>query len=91
MNKKALTEADIRTKYILPALVQADWDAMTQIREEVYFTDGRVAEQRRIVAKVDELMTLCDDLEASLTRTQTESRRLLDSVLAEIDANRPKQ
>jgi len=43
-----------------------------------------LAEQHRIVAKVDELMVLCDELEASLTRTQTESRRLLDAVMAEI-------
>ncbi|MBP8285002.1 MAG: DEAD/DEAH box helicase family protein, partial [Chromatiaceae bacterium] len=45
MNKKALTEADIRTKFITPALVGANgdkWDLMTQVREEVYFTKGRV-------------------------------------------------
>ncbi len=45
MNKKSLTEAAIRTKYITPALVGArgeKWNVMTQIREEVYFTKGRV-------------------------------------------------
>lgn len=42
-----------------------------------------LAEQRRIVAKVDELMTLCDRLEAQLTTTRTESRRLLESILNE--------
>lgn len=42
-----------------------------------------IAEQQRIVAKVDELMALCDKLEAQLTTTQTESRRLLESVLHE--------
>lgn len=45
MNKKDLTEADIRTKFITPALVGATagrWDVMTQVREEVYFTNGRV-------------------------------------------------
>ncbi len=45
MNKKELTEADIRTKFITPALLGADnskWDLMTQIREEFYFTKGRV-------------------------------------------------
>lgn len=39
MNKKDLTEADIRTKFITPALVGADgskWNLMTQIREEAY-------------------------------------------------------
>jgi type I restriction enzyme S subunit len=40
-----------------------------------------LAEQHRIVAKVDELMALCDRLEAQLTTTQTESRRLLEAVL----------
>jgi type I restriction enzyme S subunit len=39
-------------------------------------------EQNRIVAKVDELMALCDKLEAQLTITQTDSRRLLEAVLA---------
>ena len=38
-------------------------------------------EQHRIVAKVDELMALCDQLEAQLTTTQTDSRRLLEAVL----------
>ncbi len=45
MNKKALTETDIRTKFITPALVGADgekWNVMTQISEEAYFTKGRV-------------------------------------------------
>jgi type I restriction enzyme R subunit len=45
MNKKSLTEADIRTKFITPALLGADrekWDSLSQIREEVYFTRGRV-------------------------------------------------
>jgi len=39
------------------------------------------AEQHRIVAKVDELMALCDQLEAQLTTTQANNRRLLEAVL----------
>jgi len=42
-----------------------------------------LAEQHRIVAKVDELMGLCDRLEASLTDTADTRRRLLDALLAE--------
>jgi type I restriction enzyme S subunit len=42
-----------------------------------------VAEQRRIVAKVDELMALCDRLEASLTMSEDIRRRMLDALLAE--------
>ncbi len=39
------------------------------------------AEQHRIVAKVEELMALCDQLEAQITTTQTESRRLIEAIL----------
>ena len=38
-------------------------------------------EQPRNVARVNELMALCDRLEAQLTTTQTQSRRLLESTL----------
>lgn len=41
-NKKELSERDICTQFILPALVKAGWDVSKQIREEVYFTDGRI-------------------------------------------------
>jgi type I restriction enzyme S subunit len=39
------------------------------------------AEQLRIIAKVDELMAMCDQLESRLTTAQTEAARLLASVL----------
>jgi type I restriction enzyme S subunit len=48
-----------------------------------------LAEQHRIVAKVDELMALCDRLEASLASGETTSRRLLDALLAEALAAEP--
>jgi type I restriction enzyme R subunit len=40
--KKSLSERDICTKYITPALQQAGWDSLRQIREEFTFTAGRV-------------------------------------------------
>lgn len=40
--KKDLSERDICTKYIQPALEKAGWNSLTQIREEVSFTDGRI-------------------------------------------------
>jgi type I restriction enzyme R subunit len=42
MNKKLLTERDICTKFITPALMQAGWDLNNQVREEVSFTNGRI-------------------------------------------------
>jgi type I restriction enzyme S subunit len=42
-----------------------------------------LAEQNRIVAKVDELMALCDELETHLTEATTTRRQLLEATLAE--------
>ncbi|GAA6131870.1 EcoAI/FtnUII family type I restriction enzme subunit R [Halopseudomonas sabulinigri] len=42
MDKKSLTERDICSKYIAPAIQQAGWDMQRQVREEVSFTAGRI-------------------------------------------------
>jgi type I restriction enzyme S subunit len=42
------------------------------------------AEQRRIVAKVEHLMKLCDDLEAKLHRAETTAAKLAEAVVAEM-------
>ena len=49
-----------------------------------------LAEQHRIVAKVDALMALCDQLEASLTTTATTRRTLLDALLHEALDHKPE-
>lgn len=41
-DKKSLSERDICTKYITPAIIGAGWDLHSQIREEVSFTKGRI-------------------------------------------------
>ena len=54
MNKKTLTEADIRTKFITPAIVGMSgtkWNVMTQLREEIYFTKGRVIVRGKTVKR----------------------------------------
>jgi type I restriction enzyme R subunit len=42
MDKKRLSETDIITKFILPAVDKAGWDSMTQLRQEVKLRDGKV-------------------------------------------------
>lgn len=54
MDKKSLTETDIRTKYITPAITgehAGGWDVMTQVREEAYFTKGRVIVRGKTVKR----------------------------------------
>ena len=53
IDKKSLTERDICTKFINPALEAAGWDLMHQIREQYYFTDGRVIVQGKTVKRGD--------------------------------------
>lgn len=42
MDKKSLSERDICTKFITPAIEKSGWDKRTQLLEEVTFTDGRI-------------------------------------------------
>lgn len=42
MSKKQLTERDICSKYITPALISSGWDLHIQIREEFNLTNGRI-------------------------------------------------
>ena len=51
MNKKSLSERDICTKFITPALRKVGWDEMTQIREEVGFTKGRIIVRGKLVSR----------------------------------------
>lgn len=47
--RRTLSERDICTKFITPALRQAGWDEMSQIREEVRFTKGRIIVRGKLV------------------------------------------
>ena len=51
MDKRSLTERDICTKFITPALRGAGWDEMSQLREEVSFTAGRIVVRGKLVTR----------------------------------------
>ena len=51
MDKRALSERDICTKFITPALRKSGWDEMLQIREEVSFTKGRIIVRGKLVSR----------------------------------------
>ncbi|SBS28430.1 Type-1 restriction enzyme R protein [Marinomonas aquimarina] len=51
INKANLTETDIITKLVLPAVKSAGWDDMTQIRQEVKLKDGKVVVRGQMAAR----------------------------------------
>src|SRR5579863_8992698 len=51
MNKKDLSERDICSKFITPAIQAAGWDLLTQVREEVGFTKGRIIVRDKLVTR----------------------------------------
>ncbi len=54
IDKKSLSETDIRTKFITPAIVEGNppgWDVMTRMREEVYFTKGKILVRGKTVQR----------------------------------------
>src|SRR5436190_8836724 len=51
MNKRLLSERDICTKFITPAVKRAGWDVLAQIREEVGFTKGRIIVRGKLVSR----------------------------------------
>lgn len=50
-NKTSLSERDVCTKFITPALTAAGWDLRHQIREEVTLTKGRIKVRGRMVSR----------------------------------------
>ena len=89
----ALIDPDFLVKFMItPAFVsqavsEDNRVAMPKINQaalsDILVPVPPIAEQHRIVAKLDALMALCDRLEASLTATAATRRRLLDALLAE--------
>jgi len=81
------------TKFINPAVRNADWDELSPICEHVYFTMGRIIVRGKLVtqgkAKFGAMViggepwSLGDRLEAQLSTAQTESLRLLEALLHE--------
>jgi type I site-specific restriction endonuclease len=129
VSNKKLSERDVCSKFITPAITNAGWDLHTQIREEVSFTKGRIivrgklhsrgeqkradyilyyksnipiaiieakdnahsvgagtpplSEQHRIVAKVDALMALCDQLKTRIQQANQQQQAIADALVAQ--------
>ena len=51
LNLSNMTEADIITKCVMPAILNAGWDNTTQIRQEVKLRDGKVIVRGKVAAR----------------------------------------
>ena len=51
MDKKTLSERDICTKFITPAVEKSGWNTYTQLLEEVSFTDGKIYVRGKLTAR----------------------------------------
>lgn len=51
MNKRDLSERDICSQFIGPAIEQGGWDRTLQVREEVSFTKGRIIVRGKLVSR----------------------------------------
>lgn len=77
-DKTLLTETDIRTKFVTPAIT-AKWDLMTQVREEVFFTKGRVMVRGKTVKrgagkKADYILSYRPNLPLAVVETKDGNR-----------------
>lgn len=51
MDKSSFSERDICTKFITPAIEKSGWDKLTQLLEEVSFTDGKIYVRGKLTAR----------------------------------------
>lgn len=51
IDKKKLSERDICTKFITPAIQNAGWNLQSQVLEEVTFTDGKIYVRGKLTAR----------------------------------------
>ena len=93
MNKKDFSEADIRSKFISPAItggVTPKWDLMTQVREEFYFTKGRVIVRGKSVKrgeakKVDYLLYYKPNIPIAVIEAKDNTHALGDGMQQALD------
>ena len=90
LNKQKLTETDIRTKFIMPAIKNAGWDIHNQIREEYFFTDGRIIVKRNMTTrgkrkKVDYLLFYKPNLPIAIIEAKDNKHSIGDGIQQAIE------
>ena len=90
MDKKSLSERDICTKFITPALRKAGWDELAQIREEVSFTKGRIIVRGKLVSRgkgkrADYILYYKPNLPVALIEAKDNSHAIGDGMQQALD------
>lgn len=90
MDKKALSERDICTKFITPAVTKAGWDVDTQIREEVSFTKGRIIVRGKLVSRgqakrADYVLSYKPNIPLAVIEAKDNSRSVGDGMQQALD------
>ncbi len=90
MDKKLLSERDICTKFITPAIKHAGWDEMSQIREEVSFTKGRIIVRGKLVSRgkakrADYVLYFKPNIPIALIEAKDNSRSVGDGIQQGLD------
>ncbi len=89
-SKKELTERDICTKYINPALLKSGWNIQTQVREEVYFTDGKIyvkgnKTKRANGKKADYILYYKPNIPVAIIEAKDNNHRVQDGIQQGLD------
>ena len=95
MDKKSLSERDICSKYIAPAISQASRDMRKQVREEkVSFTKGRIIARGKLHSSDEpgqrycqwKDLTLCDRPKACLNQLSQRNEQLANTLIEQAAA-----
>ena len=83
--KTDLSERDICTKYIIPAIKKAGWDIQTQVREEVCFTDGQITVKGRLTSrkerkKADYILYYKANIAVAVIEAKKNTKRISDGI-----------
>ncbi len=86
LDKKSLSERDICTKFITPAIVKAGWDANTQFLEEVSFTDGKIyirgkLHSRGQAKRADYILYYKPNIPIAIVEAKDNARQVLEALL----------
>jgi type I restriction enzyme R subunit len=93
LGKRQLSERDICTKFITPALEKAGWDISTQIREEYSLTKGRIIVRGKLTTRArhkraDYVLFLKPNLPIAVIEAKDNTHTISDSLYTRLPCAR---